>query len=299
MKKGFFITNVIAAVLAVGSLGWLIYDFVIYSFLHSKMLQLEPLTPADEKLGIRIWFGLLIFLVAHITAWIAIAGQFQFFRKATLLRVLALVLSIISCVFILNDIACLSDIGKEYQEGLEVEFEWTWLYWSSFLHGFFFIAMMANLIEAWMHQRRLSAETAALKDEVVFIVVHCVGVICGGIGLLSAYATFIETRTHAILQYTFPLMFALTLIPYAFLSGYWLIMKIKERPKEWYDEKQFRDISRAGLITMFATIPFLAFLYISNYNPPLGPIHILWFPFYLYFVIFIFSCFSLYFNWKN
>jgi hypothetical protein len=299
MKKGFSIANGLAAVFAVVALGWLIFDFIIYDTLRSKMLHLEPLTSADERLGMFIWIGLLIFLVFHVLSFIAIATQFQRFQKASALRIIALILAIFSCIFILDDIACLSDIGKEYAEGLEVEFEWKSLYATSVLHGIFFFTMLANLIEVFVSRRKRRLNESVLRDEVVFTVVHCVGVFCGGAGLIGAFAAYIEQRAHALLRSTFPFLFILTLIPYALLSGYWLIMKLKEKPSDWYDEKQFQDIAKAGLLTMFATIPFLAFNYILNYGTPKGPIDILWFPMYLYFVIFVFSLSSLYFSWKQ
>jgi hypothetical protein len=299
MKNGFSIVNSLAAVLAVVSIGWLTFDFIVYDILRSKMLRLEPLTPADERLGMFIWIGLLVFLAFHILSFIAIATQFRRFRKASALRIIALILAIFSCIFILNDIGCLSDIGKEYAEGLEVEFEWKSLYASSVLHGIFFFTMLANLVEVFVSRKKERLNESVLKDEVVFTVVHCVGVFCGGAGLVGAFAVFIEKRAHAVLQFTFPFLFVLTLIPYALLSGYWLIMKLKDKPSDWYDEKQFQDISKAALLTMFATIPFLAFNYILNYGVPKGPIHILWFPLYLYFVIFVFSLSSLYFSWRQ
>jgi len=299
MKKGFLITNGIAAFFAVIAIGWLIYDFIAYGMLREKMLRLEPLTPADERMGMFIWLGLLVFLAFHIASFIAIASQFHLYKKASALRVIALILAIISCIFILEDIACLSDIGKEYKEGLEVEFEWTSLYLSSAIHGIFFIVMVANLIEAFIRRRKIRTNQTAIKDEIIFTVVHCVGVLCGGIGLLGAFAAFLERRTHSILHITFPFLFVLTLIPYGLLAGYWLFMKLREKPADWYDEKQFSDISKAGLFTMFATIPFMAITYILNYSMDKGPITVLWFPFYLYFVILVFSCTSLYFSWKD
>lgn len=299
MRKGFLIANGLAAFFAIISIVWLTTDFVAYGILRTKMLALEPLTPADERLGMFIWFGVLVFLIFHILSFIAIATQFQAYKKASALRVIALILAIISCIFILDDIACLADIGKEYEEGLEVEFEWRSLYATSVLHGIFFLTMAANLIEAFIRRRHLDRDEGPIKDEVIFTVVHCVGVFCGGVGLIGAFAAFIERRAHALLHFTFPFLFVLTLIPYALLAGYWLFMKLKEKPADWYDEKQFTDISRAGLFTMFATIPFLAFNYILNYGTPKGPIDILWFPMYLYFVILIFSWTSLYFSWKD
>ncbi|MBN1782297.1 hypothetical protein JW948_14280 [bacterium] len=299
MKRGFIITNGIAAFFALIATGWLVYDFYAFNWLYSRMMRMESLTSTDNTIGIWIWIGLLVFLIFHILSFIAVANQFQRFKKATLLRIFALILGIISCILILNDIACLSDIFKEYGEGLEVQSEWNWLYGSSIVHGLFFVIMSACLIEAFIQDRKSLAEITAVKDEVIFTVVHSVGVICGGIGLFSVLAAWLEQRAHALLHITFPFLFILSLIPYALLAGYWLVMKLKEKPADWYDEKQFRDISRSGLLTMFASIPFMAFAYVMNYGWQQGPIRILWFPLYLYFTIFLFSLSTLIMNWKE
>jgi hypothetical protein len=275
------------------------YDFIAFGILRSKMQRGEPLIPMDDYLGAAVWIGLAVFLFFHIVSFIFIAIQFKDFKKASVLRIIALILGIASCIFILNDIACLSDIGKEYAEGLEVEFEWKSLYATNVLHGIFFLIMLATGIEALIHRRKQAVSKTAIKDEVLFTVVHSIGVICGAVGLLGAFAAFIENRAHPLLHYTFPFLFILTLTPYCVLAGYWLILKFKEKPAEWYDEKQFQDISRAGLVTTLLTIPFMALHYIVNYASPLGPIHILWFPFYLYFVNLIFSGSSLIFSRMN
>ena len=298
MKKGFIITNITSGLLTLISLGWVIYDFIIFRYLNVKMVHFEEITASDERYALLIWIGLLVFFITHILAFIAVATQFHLFKQASLLRIATLIVAIVSCFFIINDIACLSDIGKEYAEGFDVETEWNWLYFSSFLHGLFFILMIADLIESFRLQKRLQTEKSMIKDEVIFTLVHCVGVLCGGIGITTVAGIYAEPRSHAILHNTFPFMFVLTLIPYILLAGYWLVIKLKEKPADWYDEKQFRDISKAGLLTMFSTIPFLTIIYIANYNDS-GPTPVLWFPVYLYFVIFIFSAGSLFFNWKK
>jgi len=299
MNKRFLITNIIAAFFTVVSAGWLVYDFIAYHILRGKMIHLEPLTSLDEKLGLFVWLGILVFLISHVSSLIAITAQFQVYKKASMLRVTALILAVISCVFILNDIACLSDIGKEYQEGLEVEFEWRSLYRTSVLHGFFFLIMILNLTEALLRKGALKFSESAVRDETIFTLVHAVGVFCAGIGLFGVSAAIIERRAHPLLHITFPFLFVLSLIPYCLLAGYWLFMKLKEKPEDWYDEKQFHDISRAGLITMLTTIPLMALIYVLTYNALTSPMVILWFPIFLYWVIFSFSLASLYFSLKT
>jgi len=299
MKRAFSITNGLALFFALVSIGWLIFDFFAFGILRSKMRRLEILTPADATLANFVWLGLVVFLLSHIVAFIAIAAQFQKFRKASVLRVLALLLSIVSCVMILGDFACISDIGNDYEKGAVAELEFRVLYRIAEIRGIIFFAIIANLIEAFLQRRKTRTDENVIKDEVVLTLVHSVGVFCGIAGLVFANAAFVIKIAHPLLYFTFPFLFALTLIPYAFLAGYWIFLKLKEKSADWYDEKQFQDISKAGLLSMLVTVPFLAMIYIANYNAPKGPIDILWFPYYLYFVMLVFSSASLYFSWRD
>ena len=299
MKKGFLITNVLALFFSIVSVGWLVYDFIAFGLLHPKSQYLLPVTATDLRLDRFINIGLLVFLASHVIGFMAIAAQFGYFRKASALRIIALILGIFSCVMLLGDIACLSDIGNEYKQRGLAEGEWHVLYRIAEIRCVCLFAQIACLIEAFILWRKIRADEAVLKDEVLFTLIHCIGAFCGGAGLFFANVAFAVRILHPMLYFTFPILFVLTLVPYCFLAVYWLVLKLKEKPADWYDEKQFQDISKAGLISMFATVPFLAAIYIFNYNVPKGPIDILWFPFYLYFVMFVFSLTSLYFGWKD
>jgi hypothetical protein len=299
MKKGFLITNGIALFFAIVSVGWLIYDFTAFGILHPKTRLLLPLTSTDLRLDRFVDIGLLVFLASHVIGFIAIASQFRYFRKASALRIIALVLGIFSCVMFLGDIACINDIFHEYQQHGQAEGEWHVLYRIAEIRSICFFALIACLVECFILQRKIRADESVIKDEVVFTLVHCVGVFCGAAGLVFANVAFVTRMMHPLLYFTFPIFFVLTLIPYVFLVVYWLVLKLKEKPEDWYDEKQFQDISKAGLLSTFITIPFLAMIYIFNYNAPKGPIEILWFPFYLYFVMLVFSLTSLYYSWKD
>jgi hypothetical protein len=298
MKRGFFITNGLAFFFALVSIGWLVYDFIAYDFLYSKMSRLESLTAVDVTIANFIWLGLAVFLVFHIIGFIAVASQFRYFRKASALRILALAAGILACIMILVDVAGLSDVYNEYEKG-RVAGEWRLLDTVAAIRGIFFLAIIANLFEAFIQSRKIRKDEKVIKDEVILILLHCVGVFCGIVGLFFSNAAFVFRPAHTQLQITFPFLFVFALIPYGLLAGYWLAVKLKEKPADWYDEKQFQDISKAGLLTMLVTIPYLGMVYIFNYGVPKGPIHILWFPFYLYFVMLVFSLTSLYFSWRD
>jgi hypothetical protein len=63
---------------------------------------------------------------------------------------------------------------------------------------------------------------------------------------------------------------------------------------DWYDEKQWHDITRAGFTTLLVTIPTIGLFFFAisvrrlSYSETL-----LWFPFTLFMILFLFSLFTL------
>ena len=233
MKRGFAVINGLALFFAFVSIGWLIYDFLALGIFHSKMHRLEPLTSGDWMRADFIWLGLVVFLTGHIVGFIAVAVQFHKLRKASALRIAALILGIISCIMILGDFACLHDIGNDYETGTVAELEFRVLYGIMAIRGAIFFIIIAGLIEAFIQERKIRADEKVVKDEVILTLVHSVGVFCGIIGIFFSNAALIMRITHPLLHFTFPFLFILTLIPYMLLAIYWMAIKLKEKSAGW------------------------------------------------------------------
>ena len=71
---------------------------------------------------------------------------------------------------------------------------------------------------------------------------------------------------------------------------------MRERDAGLYDEKQRSDIIRAGITAWVLSIPAMLVLYLLHMNNIEGPGSILWFPYYLYVTLFVFSGATLYYN---
>jgi hypothetical protein len=77
---------------------------------------------------------------------------------------------------------------------------------------------------------------------------------------------------------------------------YWFILKSNEKIGEWYDEKQSRDVYRAGFITLVVTISVMLVLYLVIHNDALFPRgEYFWFPFLIFTSLSLFSLLTLYF----
>ena len=89
----------------------------------------------------------------------------------------------------------------------------------------------------------------------------------------------------------------LLFLPYFLIISYWFLIKFRERIADWYDEKQWIDVTKAGFTTLLISIPLMIILFITTFNKLPGSIFgLLWLPLYLFSVLFIFSLCTLYYN---
>jgi len=133
------------------------------------------------------------------------------------------------------------------------------------------------------------------RDEIVFVLAQYVGIICGIIGIVwITIALTINYDTNFSVYHSISSKI-LILIPYGLIVFYWLILKLKDRFQSWYDEKQWKDVSRAGFTTLLLLIPVMLFFFLTvslrneHYN-----MQIIWFPMFLFTTLLIFSILTLY-----
>jgi len=89
------------------------------------------------------------------------------------------------------------------------------------------------------------------------------------------------------------------LSPYVLIVIYWLITKIQEEHRQWYDEKQLQDVGKSAFLTLVISIVCMIGLFAVNYNNLGGVVRMLWLPLYLFLVLFLFSAGNLYFGGKD
>ncbi len=75
--------------------------------------------------------------------------------------------------------------------------------------------------------------------------------------------------------------------------------KIREKVTECYDEKQFQDVTKAGLVSFISSIAILViFFIIQNTASKFSLLSLIWFPLYFFIALLIFSGTILYLNKK-
>jgi hypothetical protein len=194
----------------------------------------------------------------------------------------------------------ITDIIKEYKAGIPgIESEFVTLYFSQFLHLLFYCLIIVFIILN-NKEKRLAGKSSAevsLKDEAIFINAQYIGIFTGVLGLAIMSALSIFSPLWAIKK-GIVVVCAVLVIPYIAIVIYWLIIKIRERVSEWYDEKQLQDVTKAGLVSFLSSIAILAIFFISQNIFKFPLLNVIWFPIYFFIALLIFSGVILYFSKK-
>lgn len=269
------------------SLASLIFNIVLFERLKIKILNFNELIGIEKQFGLFIAGAIVVVFIFHIIALVNLVQQFNCFNKESVFRSFIVFLSIVSLLLIFSDVAMLQDIGNEYENGLRTGEEWFILYLNHVIHITFNILLILLLIK--IRRTQETTDIVVVKDEAIFINVQYIGVFCGVFALilfliLSLYMEYWMLK-RSILVFSFIL-----LLPYLFAAIYWFSKKIKEDINEWYDEKQFYDVTRSSFITLIISIFIMGILYYLNFTRSLNNIfNILWFPVYVFIILLFFS----------
>ncbi|MCK5567223.1 MAG: hypothetical protein KAI62_04875 [Actinomycetia bacterium] len=294
MKKVIKIMGRITLALAILSLGGLIYNLIFYEKIRPLMLRFEDISAILDKMQIPVAASFMLIFIFHVSAVLYIFFQIMFFKRENLTRALLFFLAIISILMVLGDFALLSDMGKEHAAGLDTSGEWPVLYASHALHLVFIILLF---ILIFMTRKKVLAqyrEDIVLRDEAIFINTQYIGIFSGffGIGVFAALSAF--TPLWALKKGIF-IVSLIAVLPYLLIAAYWLIVKIREKTGQWYDEKQYLDISRASLFTMVVSIVVMTAIFVIQYfSHAFEFMTITWWPFYVFLVLLLFSGSTLY-----
>ncbi len=293
------VITIVSLVLGCITAVWLIYDFLVFSYLKPKMVALQDIGEPVELLSILLGVGLIVSFVFHISAILAILLQLRLFKKADVFRALALFTGVISCLLLRSDFALLGDIFKEYKHGMVAVGEWNILYINHTIHGIFLIMTVLLNITAILRLKTYLWSETIVKEESVYFAAQYIGIACGIMGLSSF---FLNCLLHLPLQLFMGLSITLSgvvLAPYCLIIFYWFLIKRKEKVGEWYDEKQFADIAKSSLNTMAVSIPCMAVVFALSFLGIESILSALWFPFYVFVSLLLFSGSALYYSTKG
>ena len=277
-------------ILGLASTAVFIFDYFFFASLRPKMIQFEAIAPAEEGLLNWVGIGLLLFLAFCLLSLFQTAKYLKNAKKITLFSLFLITSGVLSLLLIFADVALLSDIGKQYRHGL-AQPEWSMLYPVMGFQFFTAIVFTYNHIFGFTKE---TSFTYVAQDSNIFIIVQYVGIICGLLGLVSSCLGFLFPRAWTLQVHT-TMTLIILFIPYLLAVGYWLLTKLQEEYRQWYDEKQLQDIGKSAFLTLVLSVILMIGLFVTNYNDLGGVVSVLWLPLYLFSVLFLFSSGNLYF----
>lgn len=267
------------------------FNLVIFSILFPQVTQLLAEQPNWETYGIVAAINIIVIAFYQLISVIALLAHLIVHRKTSGLVVAAIAIGIISGLMVLGDITLLSDIGNEYEAGMQTRGEWMILFASYGLHllslGMGVVALVGNL------KGDSQPTEQPIKDEVLFLSLHTTGVICGILGLVGVIAGVFSSLEPWMLQMVVGITSLLIIAPYLVILAIWLFRRFWGMPSPDLDEKQFQDLARAGLTTLLITLPVMAIYYRVQITQEGGIFGVLWFPLLLFMIMSIFSSLAL------
>lgn len=279
------------------SLGFLsvvavVLNLVIFATLYPQVTQLLAEQPSWETYGVVAAINIILLALYQLLSVIALLTHLISRKKTSNLVVSAIAIGIISGLMILGDITLLSDIGNEYEAGLQTRGEWWILFASYGLHilslALGLLALIRNL-----NQDPLPEEQV-LKDEVLFLSLHTTGVISGFLGLIGVAAAITSQLSLWMMERIVIIFSLLILSPYLITLVIWFFRRLWGEPIPGLDEKQFQDLAAAGLNTFLISLVVSAVFFGFQLTPLAKEAwQVLWFPLLIFLSLGLFSSLSL------
>ena len=136
----------------------------------------------------------------------------------------------------------------------------------------------------WLLPKSAFAQRLQMNES-LFVLTSVVGIFCGAVGLVV---------TLAWPQYIIDLhLWELILIPFILLNVYWAIIMRVRKSAEILDEKQSFNMTTAAALTWALSIPPMTLMFILYENRVFSGS--IWFPFYFFLTLLLFSVTTLFF----
>jgi len=286
--------RIIAIVLGAITIAFFIFSLLFLTQLQPKMVGFVPLSDLEDSLLTLVGVGLLFALAFFILSLLRHIHYIQHAASIRISQIVLLVSGLLSLLFVFSDVALLSDIHKQFQAGLDQP-EWSLLFPILIFQFITSLTLMVMHISGFFEQ---SEVPEAVRDVNVFLVVQYVGVVCGLMGLGLTSLGFVFQRGWDLHLHTL-MANCVIFLPYALAVAYWLVIKLREKDRIWYDEKQLQDVGKSAFWTLVIDTLFLTFLFLINLNHLDGVIRLIWLPLHLFAVMLLFSLGNLYFSRRS
>ncbi len=274
------IRAVATACLILGTISfvWILYDLFLVS------ADLEGVLFGAK--GVIVGLGYIVILLLHGAAFIFILMLFSRLKGYAALKTGSMAAIILSLFMIAVQKVMYDEVGHEIKSGLENAGEIAFVNLGLVINALFCLLVIGLALFAF---RRPHADTALDKGAPIFTLAQYMGIVSGFLGLFLTLSLMGRQIPVGRLWICVP-FYLLFLVPYGLTASFWLAVKRKESVQDWYDEKQWKDLTLAAFTTLILSVPALTiFLFLPD------AVGVYWYPYYLFMVLFLFSGSTLYF----
>lgn len=285
-SKQLQITLFVTLVLLTVSFLWIFYDINAY-------LEIKARSDAVERISNFIGIGLVVRIFLYISFGIFVLKAFRNGLRSDRLVILSIIAGVVSAICLVFDFAALEDIGTDYLvHGYDSTMEWIWLFSSLAVRLFFFVTAYLLIIRILRGIRALTYTGKTIVDEIIYEVTQYVGIVCGLIGVLFTSYAYVVLNDFTIRNWLIWLLMFYCLViilPYFTMIIYWIIRLAGRAEMTLFDEKVRQDIAQAGLTAWLVSIAVMVLIFFSSFGKTSSATMFMWFPFYLFSTLLVFS----------
>ncbi|MBN1272983.1 MAG: hypothetical protein JXB26_12005 [Candidatus Aminicenantes bacterium] len=280
-KNRLSLLTFVLAVLSVSSLFFIMAAVHIYKF----QLFLEEDSLALPGVIVLLCFALVFLFL--IVSFLWQMGRIRRENHTSARKNALLVFGVFCLLLFIGEKTMIDEIGRELKLGWETLGEMLILNVMLVLQLFYSFVILFSLAKASEDKANLE-KGGPIQEENIFTIAQIIGIACGAIGLLFNFNFFLGQHRMKNPVIIVP-FFILILLPYGLTVLYWIWMRLGKAFSQWYDEKQWRDVALAGLITLLFSVPGMACLFLFQ-----KPIGFFWFPHYIFLILTVFSTSTLF-----
>jgi hypothetical protein len=288
-KKNIFILAYISFILGLISISWLVYDYYAFELLKQRVDNVE-------EIMMNVYLGFIPFILFHLSIFIMLILLFYSSKMLSIRGLISFMLGLISFLWLIIDWAALDDYANEYLTGSTYSLEWLVLYIGFIPHTVFILSFYFIFFKSIIKLKNQNSVKPLIINENVFLTINVVGVFSGIIGLaVTSLLSLVDTPPETWKYFILPLCLVTT-IPYAAIIFYRFIgLSKKTQP---LDEKQKQDLHKAGNVTWLISVFCMLLIFILYYLNVPGFKGLIWFPYFLFTSMLVFSVSVIYFYKK-
>jgi hypothetical protein len=249
--------------LGLGSLSVLGMGYCFWAYFKLRALlvpSLPELPPQVDRMTIGIVLSVFIIAVFHLFLLVSSLRRLTAQEQPKLLNAVFFSAVIFSGILILSDAALLHDLGKEYLYW-DISMEWNMLLTIS---GYQLLVMLTGLFLQTRTPPQPDVklfERIRRGDDVVFISMNQVGLVCAIVGLALLFPPYLLPLAERFRAVWLLALAGLAIAPLIMIALYWLLRNRQKKLNALLDEKQIMDLT-LGAFLAFGCVIFVLFVYL-------------------------------------